>query len=71
MPVLDAKALSSDPEGLALLRDVLRPAPPASRPSCYASPVPVAPAKSVTSRDMLARLSRAPSKPAAAANVSS
>lgn len=68
MPVLDAKALSSDPEGLALLRDVLRPAP---RASCHASPGPTAPAKPVISRDMLARLSRAPSKPAAAVNVSS
>ena len=26
MPVLDAKALKTDPEGLAFLRDVLRPA---------------------------------------------
>ncbi len=26
MPVLDAKALKSDPQGLAFLRDVLRPA---------------------------------------------
>ncbi|HEX2555234.1 MAG TPA: hypothetical protein VHL98_16155 [Microvirga sp.] len=26
MPVLDAKALKADPEGLAFLRDVLRPA---------------------------------------------
>ncbi len=26
MPVLDAKALKSDPDGLAFLRDVLRPA---------------------------------------------
>ena len=26
MPVLDAKALKADPDGLAFLRDVLRPA---------------------------------------------
>lgn len=30
MPVLDAKALKTDPKGLAFLRDVLRPAADAS-----------------------------------------
>ena len=31
MPVLDARALENDPEGMALLADVLRPAKAAKR----------------------------------------
>ena len=43
MPVLDAKALKVDPEGLAFLRDVLRPAgagaeKPASPLAAFARP---------------------------------
>jgi hypothetical protein len=45
MPVLDAKALKADPDGLAFLRDVLRPAGagaerPVSPLSAFARPRP-------------------------------
>jgi hypothetical protein len=37
MPVLDAKALKTDPKGLAFLRDVLRPASDSSAEKNLAS----------------------------------
>ena len=37
MPVLDAKALKTDPKGLAFLRDVLRPAADTSAPKNMAT----------------------------------
>jgi hypothetical protein len=37
MPVLDAKALKTDPKGLAFLRDVLRPAADTSAEKSVAS----------------------------------
>lgn len=37
MPVLDAKALKTDPKGLAFLRDVLRPAATGSQKNVAAA----------------------------------
>lgn len=40
MPVLDARALETDPEGMALLADVLRPAKRAKRKAARRWPLP-------------------------------